>query len=269
MKKLFFSVILLGILSACKNKDGGNGDGNNHGPEGPKLVSYSIISAFPHDTSSYTQGLIIYKGAMYEGTGNYGSSKLKRINIATGKPEKEISLPKEFFGEGITILNDTIYQLTWKENKVFAYTLNDFKKVKEFTIDHDGWGLTTDGKSIIASDGSSHLYFYDPSTFKLTRSVDVTETGTLSYNLNELEYIDGFIYANKYEEPYILKIDPNNGAIVAKIDLSKDWDRIQKMRPGVSPSDIVPNGIAYDAATKKIYITGKWWPELYEVQFSQ
>ncbi|MFN8290557.1 MAG: glutaminyl-peptide cyclotransferase [Chitinophagaceae bacterium] len=271
MKRLFPSLTLLLFLAACscnggKPKDGGGGEKK---PDGPRSLSYSIISTFPHDSSSYTQGLIIYKGSMYEGTGNYGESKLRKINMATGKAEKEVALPKEFFGEGVTILNDTIYQLTWKNNKVLVYTLNDLKKVKEFTVDQEGWGLTNDGKSLIATDGSSHLYFYDPSTYKLTRSVDVTEAGSLSYNLNELEYIDGYIYANQYESPYILKIDPSNGAVVAKIDLSKDWDRIQRMRPAINPSDIVPNGIAYDAATKKIYITGKWWPELYEVQFSQ
>lgn len=262
MKKILFVLALAGIFS-CKNED--KPGGTDPKPNAPKIMSYSIIGTFPHDTSSYTQGLLIYKGEMYEGTGNYGRSKLLKVDLQTGKSLKEISLDKAYFGEGITILNDTIYQLTWKEKKVFAYTLADFKKVKEFTINHDGWGLTNDGKNLIVSDGSSTLYYYDPAAFTLLKSQDVTEAGSLSFNLNELEFIDGFIYANQYEASYIFKIDPSTGAIVAKADLTTMWNRIK----AIDPDADVPNGIAYDAATKKIYITGKWWPELYEVQFSQ
>lgn len=262
MKK-FLPVLLAFILVACNN--GKKNDPEQPNPNSPKIMSESIINTYPHDTSSYTQGLLIYNGEMYEGTGNYGRSKLLKVDLKTGKALKEISLDRKYFGEGVTILRDTVYQLTWKENTVFAYTLPDFKKVKEFTVQRDGWGLTTDGQSLIASDGSSTLYYYDPSSFKLLKTQDVTEAGSLSYNLNELEFIDGFIYANQYEAAYIFKIDPATGAIVAKADLSKIWNRIRTLNPEAD----VPNGIAWDAATKKIYITGKWWPELYEVQFSQ
>ena len=262
MKKILFITALSGFV-ACKNKDGENPDKPD--PNTPKSMSYSIIATYPHDTSSYTQGILIYNGALYEGTGNYGFSKLKKVDLKTGKTEKEVSLDKKYFGEGITILNDTVYQLTWKEKSVFVYTLKDFKKIKEFTIHTDGWGLTTDGKQLIASDGSSTIYYYDPSTFKLLKTQDITESGSLSYNLNELEYINGFIYANQYQAPYIFKIDPATGQIVAKADLNKMWDRIK----AIDPKADVPNGIAYDTATKKIYITGKLWPELYEVQFGQ
>lgn len=262
MKKILYTLLVI-CLFACKNGDKEPGPVKQ--PDAPKIMNYSIIATYPHDTSSYTQGLIVYNGEMYEGTGNYGRSMLKKTDIKTGKSLKEISLAKDFFGEGITILRDTVYQLTWREKKVFVYTLNDFKKIKEFTVNHDGWGLTTDGTSIIASDGTSTLYYYEPSTFKLVKTQDVTEAGSLSYNLNELEYIDGFIYANQYEASYIFKIDPANGSIVAKADLTTIWNRIKNINPDAD----VPNGIAYDAASKKIYITGKWWPELYEVQFSQ
>ena len=163
--------LLIGILCfaiACKNDD-------SKGPvtplpDAPKSMSYSIITSYPHDTSSYTQGLLIYKGEMYEGTGNYTFSKLKKVDIKTGKALQQISLPDEYFGEGITILNDTIYQLTWKEKKVFVYTLKDFKKVKEFDANIEGWGLTNDGKNLIVSTGGSDLNFYDPSTFKLLKT---------------------------------------------------------------------------------------------------
>ncbi len=262
MKKLLPALTLLGLF-ACKNKDAENG--NDPLPNAPKIINYSIIATYPHDTSSYTQGLLIYKGEMYEGTGNYGRSKLRKVDLKTGKALQQIDLDKKYFGEGVAVLNDTIYQLTWKEKTVFAYSLKDFKKIKEFGINAEGWGLTTDGKQLIASDGSSTLYYYDPATFKLLKTQDVTEAGSLSFNLNELEYIDGYIYANQYQAPYIFKIDPATGSIIAKVDLTNLWARIQANDPDAE----VPNGIAYDAATKKIYITGKWWPELYEVQFSQ
>jgi len=148
--------LLIGILCfaiACKNDD--SKEPVTPLPDAPKSMSYSIITSYPHDTSSYTQGLVIYNGEMYEGTGNYTFSKLKKVDIKTGKALQQISLPDKYFGEGITILNDTIYQLTWKEKKVFVYTLKDFKKVKEFDVDIEGWGLTNDGKNLIVSTGGT------------------------------------------------------------------------------------------------------------------
>lgn len=261
MKKIF-PVLSLLIFIACNNKKKPD---NKPDPNAPKIMNYSIVTAFPHDTSSYTQGLIIYKGELYEGTGNWGFSKLRKVDIKTGKAVREISLDKKYFGEGITILNDTVYQLTYKEKKVFVYTLNDFKKIKEFDVDFEGWGLTNDGKNLIVSTGSSDLFYYEPSTFKLIKAQTVTESGTPSFNLNELEFIGGFVYANQYLYPYIFKIDPASGQIVAKADLSQVWSRVKNIDPAAE----VPNGIAYDSTTKKVYITGKLWPELYEVQFSQ
>lgn len=262
MHKFLLVIALFGFI-ACKNNDGE--EPNKPDPNAPKIMSYSIISTYPHDTSSYTQGLLIYKGEMYEGTGNYSYSKLKKVDLKTGKALREIALDKKYFGEGITILNDTIYQLTYKEKKVFVYTLKDFKKVKEFDVDFEGWGLTHDGKNLIVTTGSSELNYYDPTTFKLLKTQTVTDAGTPTSNLNELEFIDGFVYANQYQYPYIFKIDPATGQIVAKADLTAMWNRIK----AIDRDADVPNGIAYDSATKKMYITGKWWPELYEVQFSQ
>ena len=148
---------------------------------------------------------------------------------------------------------------------VFVYTVKDFKKVKEFKIDTEGWGITTNGQELIVSDGSSNLYYYNPSTFQLLRTQSITESGSLSYNLNELEYIDGYIYANQWQAPYILKIDPGSGTIVGKADLTDVWRRVKAKDPLAD----VPNGIAYDTASKKIFITGKKWPELYEIQLSK
>jgi glutamine cyclotransferase len=129
----------------------------------------------------------------------------------------------------------------------------------------EGWGMTTDGTFLIATDGTSNIYYYDPATFKVVKKITVTDAGTLSYNVNELEYIDGYLYANQWQLPYILKIDPSNGQVVAKIDLTDLWNGVKQKDPHAE----VLNGIAYDAATKKIYVTGKWWPELYEVQFTK
>lgn len=233
--------------------------------DGAKTLTYSIDSAYPHDTSSFTEGLLIYKNDLYESAGDYGKSKLKKVDLKTGNTIKSIALDSQYFGEGIVILNDTIYQLTYKENVGFMYSLKDFKKIKEFKYaSAEGWGMTTDGKEIIASDGSSNLFFYAPGTFRHLRTLGVTEAGSPVSNINELEYIDGYIYANKWQQPYILKIDPASGVVVAKADLSDVWN---KAKAKYAAAD-VPNGIAYDAATKKIYITGKRWPELYGIEFS-
>lgn len=235
-------------------------------PEGPKSISYSIISTYPHDTSSYTEGLLIYKGDLYESTGLKGKSKLIQTDLKTGKAIRSLSLDEKYFGEGIVIVNDTIYQLTYQNKVGFMYSLKDFKKLKEFSFaSPEGWGMTTDGKNIIATDGSSTLSYYELSTFRLLKTQDITESGSLSFNLNELEYIDGYIYANQWQAPYIFKIDPANGQIVGKIDLSEITNRVKANYPY---ADFL-NGIAYDAVTKKIYITGKWWPEMYEIQLAQ
>ena len=215
MKKLLPTVALIGLF-ACKNKDTTNG--TDPLPNAPKIMNFSIIATYPHDTSSYTQGLLIYKGEMYEGTGNYGRSKLKKVDLKTGKTLQQIDLDKKYFGEGVTILNDTIYQLTWKEKKAFAYTLKDFRKVKEFDVDMEGWGLTTDGKNLIASNGGSDLFYYDPANFKLVKTQTVTENGSPAHDINEMEFINGFIYANQYQQAYILKIDP------ATAPTARVWD---------------------------------------------
>lgn len=259
-------VILIPIFS-CNNNSSGDNSGTDTQRESTnrvKSLSYSLITTYPHDSSSYTQGLQWYKGRLFEGTGQYGSSTLLEADLRTGKRKNSISLDRRFFGEGITIVNDTIYQLTWREQKIFVYTL-DLKKIKEFDIDKEGWGLTFNGKELILSNGSGELFFYDPTDFRLVRTQLVTEAGSPSYNLNELEYAEGFIYANQYTSPYILKIDPATGLVVAKADITNLWNQSRQLYPQAE----VPNGIAYDANTKKFYVTGKWWPQLYELQFSQ
>jgi glutaminyl-peptide cyclotransferase len=265
MKKTLYAAALAFVAVSCNNTNNEPGGTIIVNPDAPKPISYSILKTYQHDTSSFTQGLVIYDGVLYEGTGEYGHSNLLKVDLNSGKIQKKVSLDAKYFGEGITILRDTIYQLTWQEKVVFVYTLKDFKKIKEFKIDTEGWGITTNGADLIVSDGTSNLYYYNPATFQLLRTQSITESGSLSYNLNELEYIDGYIYANQWQAPYILKIDPGSGNIVGKIDLDAVWIRVK----GKDHAADVPNGIAYDSTTKKIYITGKKWPELYEVQLSK
>lgn len=235
--------------------------------KGPRTMTFSILNTYPHDTAYYTQGLEFYQGKLYEGTGSGSAagSFLMEIDHETGKANRKIALDKELFGEGISILNDTVYQLTWQNKKAFAYQVHDFRRIAEYSINHEGWGLTNNGKELIASDGSSKLYYYEPGSFRLLRTQSITEAGALSYNLNELEYVNGFIYANQYQFPYIFKIDPGSGTVVAKADLTDLWNRVKTLKPDVD----VPNGIAYDSSRKTFFITGKLWPEMYEVQFSE
>ena len=276
-KKIFLPLIVVSLISSftflfvcCKPKDSVTTIDppiENQTPP-PPVLGHTIIQVYPHDTSFYTQGLTFYKGELYEGTGDprrNGQSRLMKIDLKTGNALRKISLSGKYFGEGITILRDTVYQLTWQEHKVFVYTLKDFKLVKEYDITGEGWGITNDGQRLIVSTGSGILYYYDPSTFKLLSKSSIMEGNSNTFNLNELEYIEGFVYANQYQYPYVLKIDPAAGRVVAKYDLNDMWNRVKAIDPEVD----VPNGIAYDSTTKKILVTGKYWPEMYEIQLAQ
>lgn len=251
--------LFLILVTGCNQ-----GDKNNRTDSPVKSVptlGYDVVASYPHDTSAYTQGLIVYKGELYEGTGQYGASALLKSDLASGRSVLRTPLDKMYFGEGITILNDTVYQLTWKEQKVFVYDLN-FKKIRTFDIDKEGWGLTNNGTELILTNGSGDLFFYAPQTMKLLRVQTVTENGSPSYNLNELEYADGYVYANQYTYPYVLKIDITTGVVVAKYDLSRLWEQCKQQYANTE----VPNGIAYDREQKKWYVTGKYWPLLFQIQ---
>jgi glutamine cyclotransferase len=268
----FLCATSLFLLQHCKNHDKpGNHSGNGATPPvnpDPPVLSHSIINVFPHDTGSFTQGLTFYKGELYESTGdpeNSGKSRLMKIDLKTGNPLQQVYLDKKYFGEGIAILRDTLYQLTWQNHVVFVYTLKDFKKIKEYNLPTEGWGITTDGKNLVVSTGGGELFFYEPSTFRLVSKTSIMEGNSQTFNLNELEFIDGFVYANQWQYPYLLKIDPVAGKVVIKYDLNDMWKRVR----AIDPNADVPNGIAYDETTKKIYVTGKYWPELYEIQLSQ
>lgn len=267
MRIYILSVFTLFALTACSDQPKNNDPENPDKPanSGVKSVSYSILKEYPHDTSFFTQGLVFHKGQLYEGTGERGHSRLMKIDLATGKAIQKIDLEPVYFGEGITTWGDSLFQLTWEEHKVFVYDIKTLKRIAEFPISTEGWGITTNGKELIVSDGSSNLYFYAPTDFKLLRTQGVYENGQLAYNLNELEFINGKVYANQWNMPYILRIDPENGQVLGKIDVSDIWQRIRQIDPVAD----VPNGIAYDSVTKKTYITGKKWPKMYEVQFGE
>lgn len=257
-------------LAACNNNtDNPAGPGNhtNNGIPAARTLTYSVLNTFPHDTSFFTQGLEFYKGRLLEGTGSgsYAGSFLMEIDFNTGKAVRRHTLDKEIFGEGITVFNDTVYQLTYQNKKVFAYDVASFKKLAEFPLNTEGWGLTNDGTDLIVTDGSNKLYYYQPGTFRLQRTQAVTEAGVPAYNLNELEFVNGYIYANQYQLPYILKIDPASGQVVAKADLSDLWNRNKSLK---HDADVL-NGIAYDSTRQTFFVTGKLWPEMYEIKFGE
>lgn len=252
---------LIGILGSCQSTDKTSTADSTSATKLTPL-NFSVTASFPHDTSSYTQGLQVYKGRLFEGTGQYGSSTLREVELKTGKALRLTKLDAQYFGEGVTILRDTIYQLTWREKKVFRYNL-DFKKIGEYSIDKEGWGLTHNGNELILSNGSGELFFYNPSNMALIKSQLVTEEGSPSYNLNELEFVDGYVYANQYTTPYVLKINPATGEVVAKADFSSLLTQAQSTYAGAE----VLNGIAYDSTSQKFLITGKWWPQIYQVTF--
>lgn len=270
MKKFLAITFAALIFIACADdttEDGNNGTAsisNNVPP--PANLNYNIVGSYPHDTSSYTQGLIWQNNSLYESTGIEGQSRLMKVDLKDGKAQKSISIDPSVFGEGITMLGDKIYELTWQSHIVYVYDAKTFKKIKEFNWEHEGWGITHNGKDLIISTGDSNLYFVDPETFKLLRIVGVTDQNGPVGNLNELEYVNGSVFSNIYLTDYIIKIDPNNGHVTGKLDLS---GLLEKSGKQVNKEDgLVLNGIAFDSARNSFYITGKKWPLLYEIKLN-
>jgi glutaminyl-peptide cyclotransferase len=227
------------------------------------LIPYSIIKIFPHDKAAFTQGLVVEQGRLFESTGQNGTSWIAEVEIATGKQDKKVILDKKYFGEGITILNNKIYQLTWQSNIGFVYELNTYKKVKEFEYDREGWGITHDGKNLIVSDGTDQLYFLDTLTLKPVSVLKVKDGNEAASKLNELEFIDGFVYANQWQTNFILKINPADGVVVGRMDMTELAEKVFPLNPNAD----VLNGIAYEKKSKMLLITGKLWPAMVAVKF--
>ena len=222
--------------------------------------TYSVIHSYPHDTNAFTEGLVYSDGFLFESTGLYGSSTLRRVNLTTGVVLQEISLGSQYFGEGIAIVNNTIIQLTWQEHIAFVYDKTSFALLGNFTYPTEGWGLTYDGTHLIMSDGSDNLYFLNPTTFQRVSQIQVHDGNNSIYDLNELEYINGDIYANIFTQQRIAIINPQTGQVKAWLDLSG----IQNLT-GFN-SEMVLNGIAYDAQNNRLFVTGKDWPQLFEIK---
>jgi len=224
------------------------------------IFGASVVRTYPHDLHAFTQGLEYYGGYLYESTGGAGQSTLRKVALEAGEVIEKVSLPSQYFGEGLTIFRGKIYQLTWLSKKGFVYDLRSFRKVGEFPYDTEGWGLTHDDKSLIMSDGTNKIRYLDPVSFGVTRTVEVYARGEAVSNVNELEYINGEIFANIWHSSRIARIDAHSGQVLAWIDLASI---VSKEQHG---DEAVLNGIAYDKAGDRLFVTGKNWSKLLEIK---
>lgn len=226
----------------------------------PKQLTYFIVQEFPHDPMAFTQGLAWHKGNVYEGTGLYGQSSLRRVDLHTGIVELKREYDQQIFAEGITVYEEKIYQLTWKNNRVFQYDKNDFSLIKSWKFPYQGWGITHDKEELIISDGTATLYFLDPENLAEKRKILVRDDQGQVSRLNELEYVKGKIYANIWKTDLIAIINPTNGIVTGYLDLS---GLSATMKSEKEPD--VLNGIMYDAVNDRLFVTGKLWPSLFEI----
>jgi len=232
--------------------------GNTPVDREPVHYTYNVVNVYPHDKSAFTQGLVFEDGFLYEGTGLWGQSTLRRVELETGNVTQLYSLPDQFFGEGITIFEDKIIQLTWTSGKGFVYDRSSFDLLQEFEYHTEGWGITHDGSKLIMSDGTATLYFLDPETFQTVGQVEVHDEEPVE-ELNELEYINGSVYANIWKKDQIAIINPETGKVTAWIDLTGINDPEKT-------AEKVLNGIAYDQNGDKLFVTGKRWSKLFEIE---
>ncbi|HTL09018.1 MAG TPA: glutaminyl-peptide cyclotransferase [Chitinophagaceae bacterium] len=278
VRNILIALVVLLVLAACNNNDSNTGNDGGPAPEpAPPIIGYTVVNTYPHDTGFYTEGLEFYEGQLLESSGAGSAegdgappypSAFGVADLKTGKVDRKVSLDNAvYFGEGITVLNGKIYQLTWQNHKGYIYDAKTYKKLQEFSYPGQGWALTHDSTHLIMSDGSSNLQVINPAdisnTIKVQSIIGVMDNNGPVSNINELEYANGFIYANQYTTNYILKIDASNGKVVAKLDLSNlEADAKRKY----ANAEYL-NGIAYHAATNTFYVTGKLWPNYYEIKF--
>lgn len=234
-------------------------------------INYSVKASFPHSTNSFTQGLTFHKGILYESTGSpvdfpQTESVIGILNLESGEIKEKVKLDKSiYFGEGIVFMENKVFQLTYKNQICFVYDDSTFTKLGEYKFaNKEGWGLTTDGKQLIMSDGTHVLSYIDPKNFKTIRTISVSENGYAIPYLNELEYIEGFIFANVWLKNEIVKIDPSNGNVIGKLDLTNLKDKALLIHANAQET----NGIAYNPATKRLLVTGKLWPVIYEIELT-
>ncbi len=264
-----FSILIFFSVACHNNQEQVQKPTDNTEDNFPENINFKVVNAFPHDTTSYTEGFLFHKGSLFESTGHTNSYASSRsafgpVDLKNGRIDIKAEIDKNrYFGEGIAFLNNRIYQLTDTTHIGFIYHAETYKKLGTFTYDGDGWGLTTNGKDLIMSNGSSNLYYREPSTFKIIKTLNVTDNNGPVQNINELEMIHGYIYANQWLTDNILKIDTTTGKVVGKLDLSSLKTEAKMKYPFSEET----NGIAYDSVTNKIYVTGKLWPTIYEIQF--
>jgi glutaminyl-peptide cyclotransferase len=227
-------------------------------PSAP-VAGYKLIHTYPHDPDAFTQGLLYYDGDLYEGTGMNGQSSVRRVQLSTGQVLQKVDLPYDYFGEGITLWKDKLIEMTWQSKIGFVYDRATLKQLHTFTYNREGWGITQDGKRLIMSDGSSTLYFWDPETFREIGHLDVDDQGRPVPDLNELEYVRGEIYANVWHTDRIARISPSTGHVLGWINLAGLWSGSDDARKTL-------NGIAYDAKQNRLFVTGKLWPNIFEIQ---
>jgi glutamine cyclotransferase len=233
----------------------------------PEIFTYKIINTYPHDKNAYTQGLEYYNGFLYEGTGRKGTSSIRKVDLTTGKVLQKEDLDATYFGEGITLFNNKIYQLTWQDGVGFIYDLETFKKEKEFkyTKSREGWGLTHNGEKIIKSDGTERIWFLNPETLLEESYIEAYTNQQKVEKLNELEYVNGKIYANIWQKNSILIVDPTSGKVLGVADLNGLKDEVLKTQQ-LEDQDEVLNGIAYDKENDRLFVTGKNWGKLFEIE---
>lgn len=279
MKSLYalITTMLVCLLFSCGNNDEKKenlGQNAESMLAAPANIPFNVVNAYPHDTAAFTQGLEVYDGKFLESTGLLGKSTLRKVDIKSGRIVKNQKMESNIFAEGLTVFKDTVYQLSWENHLVFMYNAKDFKPLGKLPWSGEGWGITHDDKSLIISEGSDKIYFVEPGTLKLKRVVSVKDQFGAVNNLNELEYINGFLYANRWQYDYIVKIDPNSGFVVGLINLKDflprnsryDLSYIKKTGSTAEQSGAVLNGIAYNEKDKTIFITGKLWPEVFEIK---
>ncbi|MCW3121173.1 MAG: glutaminyl-peptide cyclotransferase [Flavipsychrobacter sp.] len=275
-KKLFSSLCIVAagalLFGACNNENKPAATvttaADNNAIPVTKIMSYDVVNEYPHDQFAFTEGLEYKDGVLYESVGQYGYSDIRKSDLKTGKVITSTKMEPRYFGEGMTVLNGKIYQLTYKEGKGFVYNAATLKQEKTFAFNApEGWGMTNNGYHLIFDDGTNKLHFLDPNTFAEVKQLAVKDEHGPVNEINELEMIHGFLYANQWQTDYILKIDTGTGMVVARADLSSLRQRIGINPPsGRMHEPDVLNGIAYDEATNRIFITGKNWPKVLEVK---
>lgn len=262
----FLFVLLVSCNSSSPANEVETNNTSNNTSNSVQSLTFQVLKQYPHDESFFTEGLEWHDSLMYEGTGLEGKSKLVKYQLKDGKMIKSLQLDKQYFGEGITILNNKIYQLTYTTQTVMVYDKSSWKKINQFNYEGEGWGLTNNGKQIIMSNGSNKIVFRNPENFKIEKTIEVNDQNGALTNINELEYVQGYLYANVWQTNIIVKINAENGKVVAAADLT---NILQQYVPNVDLNTVdVLNGIAYDSSSKHFFVTGKLWPRIFEIQFN-